>query len=75
MAGYGSAFRRRPPGCSDLRGRRCASRCACSGAPVVNLFASTSGTDSDWVVKLIDVFPRNYADRSPRWAATNFPSH
>ncbi|HKB89231.1 MAG TPA: CocE/NonD family hydrolase, partial [Opitutaceae bacterium] len=28
-----------------------------SGAPVVNLTASTSGTDSDWVVKLIDVFP------------------
>jgi putative CocE/NonD family hydrolase len=28
-----------------------------SGAPVVNLFASTSGTDSDWVVKLIDVYP------------------
>jgi len=28
-----------------------------SGAPVVNLIASTSGTDSDWVVKLIDVYP------------------
>jgi uncharacterized protein len=28
------------------------------GAPVVNLVASTSGTDSDWVVKLIDVFPQ-----------------
>jgi uncharacterized protein len=28
-----------------------------SGAPIVNLVASTSGTDSDWVVKLIDVFP------------------
>lgn len=28
-----------------------------SGEPVVNLFASTSGTDSDWVVKLIDVQP------------------
>ena len=28
-----------------------------SGAPVVNLAASTSGTDSDWIVKLIDVFP------------------
>jgi putative CocE/NonD family hydrolase len=28
-----------------------------SGAPLVNLVASTSGTDSDWVVKLIDVFP------------------
>ncbi len=27
------------------------------GASVVNLFASTSGTDSDWVVKLIDVYP------------------
>ena len=28
-----------------------------SGAPVANLVASTSGTDSDWVVKLIDVYP------------------
>ena len=27
------------------------------GAPVVHLTASTSGTDSDWVVKLIDVYP------------------
>ncbi len=28
-----------------------------TGTPVVHLTASTSGTDSDWVVKLIDVFP------------------
>lgn len=28
-----------------------------SGAPIANLVASTSGTDSDWVVKLIDVYP------------------
>lgn len=28
-----------------------------AGAPVVHLTASTSGTDSDWVVKLIDVYP------------------
>jgi putative CocE/NonD family hydrolase len=28
-----------------------------SGEPIVNLIASTSGTDSDWVVKLIDVYP------------------
>jgi putative CocE/NonD family hydrolase len=28
-----------------------------SGQPVANLVASTSGTDSDWVVKLIDVYP------------------
>ncbi len=27
------------------------------GAPMVNLYAATSGTDSDWVVKLIDVYP------------------
>jgi putative CocE/NonD family hydrolase len=28
-----------------------------SGAPIADLFAATTGTDSDWVVKLIDVFP------------------
>jgi len=28
-----------------------------SGRPEANLYASTSGTDSDWVVKLIDVYP------------------
>jgi len=27
------------------------------GTPRVNLYASSSGTDSDWVVKLIDVYP------------------
>ncbi len=28
-----------------------------SGAPVADLFAATTGTDADWVVKLIDVYP------------------
>lgn len=28
-----------------------------AGAPLVELHAATSGTDSDWVVKLIDVYP------------------
>jgi putative CocE/NonD family hydrolase len=28
-----------------------------AGEPKVDLYASTSGTDSDWVVKLIDVYP------------------
>jgi putative CocE/NonD family hydrolase len=28
-----------------------------SGQPIANLIASTSGTDSDWVVKVIDVYP------------------
>jgi len=32
-----------------------------SGEPIANLIASTSGTDSDWVVKLIDVFPDQVA--------------
>jgi putative CocE/NonD family hydrolase len=27
------------------------------GAPIADLFAATSGSDADWVVKLIDVFP------------------
>ncbi|MEJ0087241.1 MAG: CocE/NonD family hydrolase [Pseudomonadota bacterium] len=32
-----------------------------AGEPFVNLTASTSGTDSDWVVKLIDVYPDQVA--------------
>jgi len=36
-----------------------------SGVPVVHLFASTSGTDSDWVVKLIDVYPGTMPDDPP----------
>jgi len=32
-----------------------------AGLPVANLVASTSGTDSDWVVKVIDVYPDEVA--------------
>jgi uncharacterized protein len=32
-----------------------------SGQPVANLVASTSGSDSDWVVKVIDVYPDEVA--------------
>jgi putative CocE/NonD family hydrolase len=35
-----------------------------SGEPIVHLTASTSGTDSDWVVKLIDVYPDEYPAQS-----------
>ena len=36
-----------------------------SGKIVANIFASTSGSDSDWIVKLIDVYPDKYeADAS-----------
>src|SRR5204863_9971411 len=34
-----------------------------SGAPVANLVAATSGTDGDWVVKLIDVYPDEVPSR------------
>ena len=33
-----------------------------AGEPIAHLFASTSGTDADWVVKIIDVWP----DEVPR---------
>lgn len=32
-----------------------------SGKIIAKLFASTTGTDSDWIVKLIDVYPEKYA--------------
>jgi hypothetical protein len=34
-----------------------------SGKPIANLVASTSGTDSDWVVKVIDVYPDEVASQ------------
>jgi putative CocE/NonD family hydrolase len=36
-----------------------------SGQPMVHLVAATSGTDSDWVVKLIDVYPDEVAGDPP----------
>ena len=33
---------------------------AVTGDIVAHLFASTTGTDSDWIVKLIDVYPEDY---------------
>src|SRR5207247_1301974 len=35
---------------------------AVTGEIFAQLFASTSGTDADWVVKLIDVNPQSYPD-------------
>jgi uncharacterized protein len=42
------------------------------GQPVVNLVASTSGTDSDWVVKLIDVYPDEYPN-NPQMGGYQLP--
>ena len=33
-----------------------------SGEIIAQLFASTTGTDSDWIVKLIDVYPENWPE-------------
>jgi putative CocE/NonD family hydrolase len=31
-----------------------------TGKVLANLFASTTGTDADWIIKLIDVYPEDY---------------
>jgi putative CocE/NonD family hydrolase len=36
-----------------------------AGPIQAELFVSTTGTDSDWVVKLIDVYPNDYPDPNP----------
>ena len=38
-----------------------------SGEVAAKLYASTTGTDSDWVVKLIDVFPPEVRANGARW--------
>lgn len=38
------------------------------GAPEVELFASTTGTDADWVVKLIDVYPNDVPESAAQGA-------
>jgi len=43
-----------------------------AGQPVVHLNASTSGTDSDWVVKLIDVYP-DQVPAKPEMGGYEFP--
>jgi uncharacterized protein len=35
-----------------------------AGEPIAHLFASTSGTDADWVVKVIDVWPDEVPDHT-----------
>ena len=54
-----SALCRQSPGCADIRERAARSRCGGDRADCSGLYASTSGTDRDFVVKLIDVFPES----------------
>jgi hypothetical protein len=41
------------------------------GAPQVDLFAATTGTDSDWVVKLIDVYPNEQPEGARQGSKQN----
>ena len=34
-----------------------------AGDIMANLFAATSGSDSDWIIKLIDVYPEDYEEK------------
>nr|WP_321359049.1 CocE/NonD family hydrolase [uncultured Hyphomonas sp.] len=43
------------------------------GAPEVELFASTTGTDSDWVVKLIDVYPNDVPEPAAQGSKPPMP--
>ena len=40
-----------------------------AGEVVAHLFASTTGTDADWIVKLIDVYPEAYPQN---WALAGY---
>ena len=48
-----------------------------AGPIQAELHVSTTGTDADWIVKLIDVYPDDYPDPEPEpgracaWAATS----
>jgi putative CocE/NonD family hydrolase len=43
------------------------------GAPQVDLFAATSGTDGDWVVKLIDVYPNTAPEGAGQGSKPGMP--
>jgi putative CocE/NonD family hydrolase len=45
------------------------------GAPIVDLFASSTGTDSDWVVKLIDVYPNDVPEAASQGAKPGMPGY
>jgi uncharacterized protein len=54
-------FVHKRPDVLDWKTEPLASDVIVSGKMVANLFASSSGTDSDWIVKVIDVYPEKYS--------------
>ena len=45
------------------------------GPPQVDLFAATSGTDSDWVVKLIDIYPNEAPESADQGGKPNMSGY
>ncbi len=45
------------------------------GPVTVDLFVSTTGTDADWVVKVVDVFPADYPDYDPNPAGVKMGNY
>ncbi len=46
-----------------------------TGPVIADLFSSTTGTDADYVVKLIDVFPDNYPNPQPNPKNVTMPGY
>lgn len=46
-----------------------------SGPVEVDLWVSTTGTDADWVVKLVDVFPADFPDPEPNPAGVRMGNY
>ena len=62
-----NGMRPRARTCWCTRPSRCEEPLRIAGEPIAHLFASTSGSDSDWVVKIIDVWPDEVPERpTPR---------
>lgn len=53
-------------------GDRLAKPVTLAGPIEVELHVATTGTDSDWIVKLIDVYPDDHPDPKPNPAGTRF---
>jgi len=58
-------FASRRPDVLVYEGERLTKNVTLAGPITVELYVSTSGTDSDWIVKLIDVYPNAYPDPEP----------
>ena len=59
------AFCLTPPRRARLYDPRFGGRLTIAGGIKVDLVVSTTGTDSDWIVKVIDVYPDDYPDPTP----------